>query len=93
MSENKKEQYRKDNDQNDFRAMLDKAAKVNTKNKEKKQEIKLSPVDTILLTQEEKKKLEFKINPQGSKVPENEKLIEPDNSDGDTDKQTKFTEE
>ena len=63
MSENKKEQYRKDNDQNDFRAMLDKAAKVNTKNKEKKQEIKLSPVDTLLLTQEEKKKPEFKINP------------------------------
>ena len=48
MIENKKEQQRKDNDQNDFRAMLDKPAKINNnKGKNKKQEFGISPDDIV----------------------------------------------
>ena len=73
MIENKKEQQRKDNDQNDFRAMLDKAAKQNSKKKGKKIELGVMPEDIANKRQqqqarEEKIKPEIKLNSYGERI-------------------------
>ena len=73
MIENKKELIRKENDQNDFRAMFEKSAKASNKKKSKKIELGVDPEEIVkqrqqLKDHEEKIKPEYKLNPYGAKV-------------------------